>query len=130
MCALSPSWGDASMPCWRCGGRETDPVRGPSPWKRGVRGGAHVLVCPRCQADHDWVADLDHCPHCGSWRLVRQLGQVSCRGCGKTIESDVETLAGAPSSSSGPDVAAGPDLAADVEAALDRLTRRSTSSGA
>lgn len=115
------------MPCWRCGTRETDPVRGPSPWKRGVRGGAHVLVCPACQADRDWIADLDHCPNCGSWRLVRQLGQVSCRSCSTTIEPDgiepdsIEPDAEKRRSCAGEVASSRSDLAADVDAALLRM---------
>ena len=101
------------MPCWRCGAREVDPVRGPSPWKRGVRAGTHVLVCPSCQREHAWVDELDHCSSCGSWRLARQLGVVTCRECGTTIKPDVA----APASGSPP----GPALAADVHAALDRM---------
>lgn len=113
------------MPCWRCGAREVDPTRGPSPWKRGVRGGVHVLVCPECQRAHDWPADLDHCPSCGSWRLVRALGQVVCRECGTTVGPDAEVPAGrSPSGSVAGDRR--DDLAADVDAALTRLWGRAT----
>ena len=105
------------MPCWRCGTREVDPARGPSPWKRGVRGGAHVLVCPQCQRGHDWTADLDHCPSCGSWRLVRQLGRVTCRECGTTIDPDGDERP-EPPPSAGP---APSDLSHEVGEALARL---------
>jgi len=98
--------------------READPVKGPSPWKRAVRGGAQVLVCPNCQSDPTWTDELDRCPHCGSWRLVRMIGQTSCRGCGQTLTRDA-----------GPTTSAGVDrdragLAADVEAALSDLWGR------
>lgn len=121
------------MPCFRCGGRESDPARGPSPWKRGVRGGSHVLVCPACQSDPEWPSELDHCPSCDSWRLVRELGQVRCRRCGKNVEPDVEKPARrrAPAERErAPEPEPRADLAAEVTAALDRLTRRNTSSGA
>jgi len=49
------------MPCYRCGARQTDPGKGPSPWKRGVIADEQVLVCPDCQQTHDWTADLDRC---------------------------------------------------------------------
>jgi hypothetical protein len=75
------------MPCYRCGARPVDPVRGPSPWKRGVRAGRHVLVCPECQRTHDWKSDLDRCQTCGSTMLVRSLGETMCRSCG-SAQSD------------------------------------------
>ena len=71
------------MGCYRCGARQVDPVRGASPWRRGVRGGEQVLVCPECQRDRDWTAELDQCPGCGSTALVRRLGTTVCRGCGR-----------------------------------------------
>jgi hypothetical protein len=70
------------MPCYRCGTRQVDPVRGHSPWKRGVRADEQVLICPACQAEHDWMSDLDRCSGCGSVHLVRRLGEVECRDCG------------------------------------------------
>jgi hypothetical protein len=69
------------MPCYRCGARQTDPGKGPSPWKRGVISDEQVLVCPDCQAIHDWTADLDKCESCGSTMLVRALGETRCRAC-------------------------------------------------
>lgn len=69
------------MPCYRCGARQTDPGKGPSPWKRGVIADEQVLVCPDCQASHDWIADLDRCQSCGSTMLVRALGETRCREC-------------------------------------------------
>ena len=74
------------MPCYRCGARQVDPARGPSPWKRGVRGNHQVLICPQCQSGRDWTPDLDRCPSCGSVRLVRRLGEVECRDCGQVRE--------------------------------------------
>ena len=69
------------MPCYRCGARQTDPGKGPSPWKRGVIDDEQVLVCPDCQATHNWTADLDKCASCGSTMLVRALGETRCRAC-------------------------------------------------
>ncbi|MCW2903230.1 MAG: hypothetical protein JWO67_5495 [Streptosporangiaceae bacterium] len=81
------------MPCYRCGARQTDPVRGASPWKRGVRADRLVLICPGCQAVHGWTDDLDRCAACGSTVLVRRLGEVECRQCGQVrmarTEADV-----------------------------------------
>jgi hypothetical protein len=73
------------MPCYRCGARQTDPDRGQSPWRRGVRNDHQVLVCPDCQAAHDWAGDLDRCPRCRSVHLVRRLGEVECRDCGTVV---------------------------------------------
>ncbi len=70
------------MACYRCGTRQLDPVRGHSPWQRGVRGNQQVLICPTCQGIHDWKTDLDQCGRCGSVRLVRRLGEAECRDCG------------------------------------------------
>ena len=72
------------MPCYRCGARQTDPGKGPSPWKRGVISDEQVLVCPDCQTAHNWVADLDRCESCGSTMLVRALGETRCRECAFT----------------------------------------------
>lgn len=96
------------MPCYRCGTRQTDPGKGPSPWKRGVVRDEQVLVCPSCQQAHDWIADLDHCAGCGSTMLVRALGETRCRQCGWS-----KAAAGAGGAGDG-------SLAADVEAALRR----------
>lgn len=77
------------MPCYRCSVRQTDPVRGASPWKRGVVGGEQVLICPACQAaEPDWAAALDTCGACGSTALVKQLGVVRCRSCGHEVWPD------------------------------------------
>jgi DNA-directed RNA polymerase subunit RPC12/RpoP len=97
------------MPCYRCGARQTDPGKGPSPWKRGVIADEQVLVCPECQQVHDWQADLDRCAACGSTMLIRALGQTRCRACDWTKESE-RSGANAGDSS----------LAGDVEAALRR----------
>ena len=72
------------MPCYHCGARQNDPGKGPSPWKRGVVADEQVLVCPDCQASHDWVSDLDRCAACGSTMLVRALGETRCRACSWT----------------------------------------------
>jgi hypothetical protein len=71
------------MPCHRCGRIQTDPVKGASPWARGVIDGEQVLVCPECQrTDPDWTDRLDRCPSCGSSRLSVVLGSIVCRACG------------------------------------------------
>jgi hypothetical protein len=129
------------MPCHRCGARQTDPVRGASPWRRGVRAGEQVLICPDCQRGRDWTADLSRCAACGSSRLARALGRTECKDCGaedRVVESaesveSVETTgsvesgtAGAVSSNTAGAVecpAAASDaalLAEQVQAALER----------
>lgn len=102
------------MPCDSCGARQTDPVRGASPWKRGVRDGAQVLICPDCQLDPDWARNLDRCPTCGSTALVRTLGETHCRGCG-WIAAGLAPPVDLPSAHTVP------GLAEEVHAALDRL---------
>lgn len=82
------------MPCYRCGVRQTDPDRGQSPWKRGVRQDSQILICPGCQASHDWMADLDRCSQCSSVHLVRRLGEVECRDCGAIVPPAIEGPAG------------------------------------
>ena len=72
------------MPCYRCGARQIDPARGASTWKRGVLASEQVLICPTCQREHDWVADLDRCKNCASTMLSRVLGETRCRECGHT----------------------------------------------
>ncbi|TQS29076.1 hypothetical protein [Microbispora sp. KK1-11] len=108
------------MPCYRCGARQTDPVRGASPWKRAVRHEAQVLVCPDCQRVHD--LDLDTCASCGSIALICRLGEIECRSCGEVRLA----RAGEPLVTAGsPGCARMPGLAAEVEAALDRVLGRS-----
>jgi hypothetical protein len=113
------------MPCYRCGARQLDPVRGPSPWQRGVRGNEQVLVCPACQADPALAADLDRCRRCGSVRLARRLGEVECRACGFVLPPE-----GAPAPAAGPEAggaaSAPPGLAEEVDRALERVFGRST----
>jgi hypothetical protein len=105
------------MPCYRCGVRQTDPERGSSPWRRGVRHDRLVLVCPACQESGDWTADLEHCARCDSAHLIRRLGQVECLDCG-LVREPAATLAAAPASP-GSDAS----LAEEVGRALDRLLR-------
>jgi hypothetical protein len=136
------------MPCYRCGARQVDPIRGPSPWKRGVRSGAQVLVCPDCQQGSQWLAELDHCTRCGSEQLARILGETLCRACGKQGGSVESPLAGSATGSvelpeqrvaasgtgapAGSAVgtgapagsAVGADLSAEVADALDRIFHR------
>jgi hypothetical protein len=112
------------VPCYRCGARQTDPARGASPWRRGVRDAEQVLVCPDCQRTSDWTADLDRCPACGSTALVRRLGRTVCRDCGGSPDEGLD----ADLAAAGADVAdpVGPptDLASDVAAAIDRVLGR------
>ncbi|MEV4009700.1 hypothetical protein AB0J35_04310 [Nonomuraea angiospora] len=106
------------MPCYRCGARQTDPVRGASPWQRGVRRETQVLICPDCQRLHD--LDLDSCAACGSVALICRLGEVECRSCGDVRLARSDALAGSPiSPPSSP-----PGLSAEVEAALNRVLGR------
>ncbi|MGN9841660.1 hypothetical protein ACTMTI_26390 [Nonomuraea sp. H19] len=103
------------MPCYRCGARQTDPVRGASPWQRGVRNETQVLVCPDCQRLHD--LDLDACGTCGSTTLICRLGEVECRSCGAVRMARADTPLAA-------SVAPPPGLSAEVEAALNRVLGR------
>jgi len=114
------------MPCYRCGVRQTDPSRGQSPWKRGVRRDSQVLICPHCQASDDWMADLARCPRCGSVHLVRRLGEVECRDCGTIVPPSA-----GPGEALGDEVAltevaggASPDLSEEVARALERVLGR------
>ncbi len=75
------------MPCYRCGRVQEDPVRGASPWARGVIVDEQILVCPECQQEHpEWSAQLRECARCGSTRLQIQIGMIVCRGCGDAVE--------------------------------------------
>ena len=76
------------MPCFQCGARQSDPARGASPWRRGVRADRQVLVCPECQVASDWQAGLDRCASCSSAELICRLGEVECRSCGHTRPAD------------------------------------------
>ena len=118
------------MPCYRCGTRQVDPVRGHSPWRRGVKGDEQVLVCPGCQAAGEWTADLDKCRQCGSVHLVRRLGEVECRDCGATIppvhESAEPQVARRPPGLAAIDRA--PGLSEEVARALERVLRRGAAS--
>jgi len=108
------------VPCYRCGVRQTDPERGKSPWRRGVRRDQLVLVCPACQESCDWTADLESCSRCASVHLIRRLGQVECLDCGLVREP-----ASAGSRSPGSDRPGGDAaLAEEVSRALDRVLGR------
>ena len=124
------------MPCHRCGARQTDPVRGASPWRRGVRAGEQVLICPDCQRGRDWTADLARCAACGSARLVRALGRTECKDCGaedRVAEAAVAEGGAVEGGVAEPIVSSSPDgsvrtsdaarLAAEVQAALERQRR-------
>jgi hypothetical protein len=82
------------MPCYRCGVRQTDPSRGQSPWKRGVRRHSQILICPGCQDAADWTAELDRCSRCSSVHLVKRLGEVECRDCGTIVAPEGVSQAG------------------------------------
>ena len=127
------------MPCYRCDLRQVDPDRGESPWKRGVRNGRQVLICPDCQGSFDWMAELDQCPVCGGVHLVRRLGEIECRDCGMVRDpgdAAESTVAGSGAVSGDPVSSAGQggqaatgSLAEDVERALERVlghTRRTS----
>jgi ribosomal protein L40E len=122
------------MPCYRCGARQVDPVRGHSPWRRGVRGDQQVLVCPACQGASDWTADMDKCRHCESVHLVRRLGEVECKDCGAIVPPAAELAAG--SAGPGEPLAAAaapggraPGLSEEVALALERVLGRSAARG-
>jgi ribosomal protein L40E len=120
------------MPCYRCGTRQVDPVRGHSPWRRGVRGDQQVLVCPGCQANTDWAADMDKCAQCGSAHLVRRLGEVECRDCGAVIPPDTHGLLGTPLPPGPGERAPGgraPGLSEEVALALERVLGRGAAGG-
>lgn len=101
------------MPCFSCGARQTDPIRGASPWTRGVRDETQVLICPDCRRTHE--TDLDRCSSCGSLALICRLGEVECRSCGSVrLARGGGRLA----------ASCAPGLADEVEAALARVLRR------
>ena len=112
------------MPCYRCGVRQTDPERGKSPWRRGVRRDELVLVCPACQDSGEWTAELESCSRCASLHLIRRLGQVECLDCGLVREPEAmlnpSLVAAARPGPGRPDSA----LAEEVGRALDRLLGR------
>jgi hypothetical protein len=110
------------MPCYRCGTRQVDPVRGSSPWLRGVRADRQVLICPGCQAGGDWITDLDRCTACSSTHLVRRLGEVECRDCGAIGGGSAARSATDEFAVGAPD-AVPPGLAEEVEKALARVLR-------
>jgi hypothetical protein len=139
------------MPCYRCGVRQTDPSRGQSPWKRGVRRHSQILICPGCQDAADWTAELDRCSRCSSVHLVKRLGEVECRDCGTIVAPEgggqagladdpagaaLEDESGAAGTAlesepglgagAGPEGAGrGADLSEEVARALDRVLGRS-----
>ena len=133
------------MPCYRCGVRQTDPGRGQSPWRRGVRQYSQILICPGCQDTADWMSDLDSCSQCSSVHLIKRLGEVECRDCGTIVPPSGETgLPGqlgqegsGPGAERGPGTGPGssgtglagtgrsPDLSEEVARALDRVLSRS-----
>ena len=139
------------MPCYRCGVRQTDPSRGQSPWKRGVRRHSQILICPGCQDAADWTAELDRCSRCSSVHLVKRLGEVECRDCGTIVAPESAGQAGLADDPAGaalgdksgaagtalesePGLGAGPgldgagrgaDLSEEVARALDRVLGRS-----
>jgi hypothetical protein len=115
------------MPCYRCGTRQVDPVRGHSPWRRAVRDDQQVLVCPNCQSGTNWAADMDKCPQCAGVHLVRRLGEVECRDCGAVVPpaGDGEPSAAGESAPIG----RAPGLSEEVALALERVLGRSAARG-
>ncbi|OHV46461.1 hypothetical protein CC117_02270 [Parafrankia colletiae] len=91
------------MPCFRCSSRQTDPVRGASPWHRVVVNGEQVLVCPTCRPAPEWDTVLDRCDRCASTRLAKALGTVLCRDCGARKEPTPASPLPAPEASGPPD---------------------------
>src|SRR3954469_13312870 len=102
------------MPCYRCGTRQSDPERGPSPWRRGVVAEHLVLVGPACQRQAGWADALTACGRCGSRHLIRRVDPVECLDC---------RVAKAPASGA-PAPAPDSSLADEVARALDRVLRR------
>jgi hypothetical protein len=112
------------VPCYLCGVRQTDPERGRSPWRRGVRHDQLVLICPACQESADWTAELERCGKCRSAHLIRRLGQVECLDCGLVREPEA-TLVPSPGPRDLTDASlADASLADEVGRALDRLLGR------
>jgi hypothetical protein len=115
----------AGMPCYHCGTRQVDPDRGPSPWGRGLLHDHQILVCPACQEQRDWTAELDRCGRCGSAHLVRRLDEVECRDCGLIRLTSAVPAARTPGLHGTPDesipVSPDPELAAEVERALAKV---------
>ena len=111
------------MPCYHCGTRQVDPDRGASPWGRGLLHDHQILVCPACQEQRDWTAELDRCGRCGSAHLVRRLDEVECRDCGLIrLTGAVPAVrpGGQPSGAALP-ASPDPELAAEVERALAKV---------
>lgn len=104
------------MPCFRCGTRQTDPEKGPSPWRRAVRAGRQVLVCPDCQDGGSWRSAVDACPECGSIELERRLGQTGCTQCLTRVRAGKPSV---PEPRSADD-----DLSRDVAEAIERVLGR------
>lgn len=78
-----------------------------------MRADEQVLVCPSCQGQPDWSAELQRCAACGSLRLSRALGITRCSACGHLEDSGD---AGRPAV--GPGVG---DLRDEVDAAIHRV---------
>src|ERR1700761_129050 len=119
----------AGMPCYHCGTRQVDPDQGPSPWGRGLLDDHQILICPACQVQRDWTADLDRCGRCGSAHLVRRLDEVECRDC-RLIRLTGTVPAARASGETGAHrdlasaVSPDPELAAEVERALAKVLGR------
>jgi hypothetical protein len=111
----------AGMPCFHCGTRQIDPDQGPSPWGRGLLNDHQILVCPACQAQRDWTADLDRCDRCGSAHLVRRLDEVECRDCGLIRLTGMIPPARKPGEGESIPASPDPELAAEVERALAKV---------
>jgi hypothetical protein len=108
------------LPCYLCDTLQTDPAKGASTWQRGVVLDVQVLVCPTCQVEHDWHADLDQCAECLSTRLVRRLGETTCSDCGHVGPGNPAVTRERVAPSALPQHS----LADDVERALERVLRQ------
>ncbi len=109
------------MGCLLCGRRQEDPVRVPSPWRRGVvlaPTARQVLVCPQCQDDADWTEVLARCERCDGTSLMVRFGEISCRRCGVVAARAGRTTP------PDPDDAARLALRDDVAAAIERVLGR------
>src|SRR4051812_37968359 len=109
------------MPCFICQTRQTDPERGPSGWKRLVRAGEQVLICPECARKPGCDAAADRCPSCGATSLSKSLDVVRCRDCGSTSATAAPSAEGRSSQ---------PDLSAEIAQAVDRVLGRGHRPGA
>lgn len=77
-------------------------------------------MCPDCQSE-GWTDVLDQCGSCRSTMLVKRLGEVTCRQCGR-VGLPVPAPDAGPVDRSGEVARAA--LAAEVAGAVDRILGR------